>query len=74
MFMIQMEQKLWAVDLSLMYSDSLAMFRLMEFVSKGALNTTTHVFDVPSPRETKPKKKRILEGMCEEVRFYTQQS
>ncbi|XP_064607991.1 IQ domain-containing protein H-like isoform X2 [Liolophura sinensis] len=61
-----MEQKLWAIDLSLMYSDSLAMFRLMEFVSQGVLNTKTHVFDVPTPKETKPKKKRILEGMCEE--------
>ncbi|XP_053405574.1 IQ domain-containing protein H-like isoform X3 [Mercenaria mercenaria] len=61
-----MEQKLWALDISLQYSDSLAMFYLMQFVSNGTLNTKTHVFDVPPPKQEAKKRRRRLHGQDEE--------
>ncbi|XP_052277313.1 IQ domain-containing protein H-like isoform X2 [Dreissena polymorpha] len=61
-----MEQKFWALDISLQYSDSLAMFQLMSFVSNGTLNTKTHVFDVPPPRQEAKKRRRRLHGQDEE--------
>ena len=63
----QMEQQLWALDISLQYSDSLAMFQLMSFVSNGTLDTKTHVFDVPPPKQENKKRRRRLHGQDEEV-------
>jgi hypothetical protein len=62
-----MEQKLWALDISLQYSDSLAMFYLMSFVSNGTLNTKSHVFDVPPPKQEAKKRRRRLHGTDEDV-------
>lgn len=61
-----MEQQLWALDISLQYSDSLAMFQLMSFVSNGTLDTKTHVFDVPPPKQENKKRRRRLHGQDEE--------
>ncbi|WAQ98912.1 IQCH-like protein [Mya arenaria] len=61
-----MEQQLWALDISLQYSDSLAMFQLMSFVSNGTLNTRTHVFDVPPPKQEAKKRRRRLHGTDED--------
>ena len=63
-----MEQQLWALDISLQYSDSLAMFQLMSFVSNGTLDTKTHVFDVPPPKQENKKRRRRLHGQDEEVK------
>jgi len=62
-----MEQKLWALDLSLHYSDSLAMFQLMSYVSNGKLDPKTHVFDVPAPKQEKRQRRRRMVGQEEEV-------
>lgn len=64
---LQMEQRLWATDISLRYSDSLAMFQLMSFVSNGTLNTQGHVFDVPPAKQESKKRRRRLHGQDEEV-------
>lgn len=62
-----MEQKLWALDLSLHYSDNVAMFQLMKYVSNGKLDIKTHMFDIPLPAEDKKPRKRRLLGQEEEV-------
>ncbi|XP_067666806.1 IQ domain-containing protein H-like [Haliotis asinina] len=55
-----MEQKLWALDLSLRYSDTLAMFQLASYVTSGSLDTTTHTLNVsPSKTDKKPKRRRL---------------
>ncbi len=58
------------MDLSLSYSDSLAMFQLMQFVTGGKLDTKTHFFDIPPPKkeEKKSRRKRLKEES--EVRFW----
>ncbi|KAL4227848.1 hypothetical protein ACF0H5_013286 [Mactra antiquata] len=61
-----MEQKLWALDISLQYSDSLSMFHLMSFVSNGTFNSNTHVFDVPLPKQENKRRRRRLHGQEEE--------
>ena len=67
----QMDQRLWAVDLSLYYSDSLAMFQLMSYVTGGQLNTRSHVFEVEPPKERSKTRKRRLAG-TEEVSNWLQ--
>ncbi|KAL5004265.1 hypothetical protein ScPMuIL_017721 [Solemya velum] len=62
-----MGQKLWALDLSLHYSDSVAMFQLMTYVSNGKLDIKTHMFDVPPPALEKKTRKRRLLGQEEEL-------
>lgn len=62
-----MQQTLWATDISLRYSDSLAMFQLMSFVSNGTLNTQTHVFDVPAAKQETKRRRRRLHGQDEDV-------
>lgn len=67
-FLFKETQKLWALDLSLHYSDSLAMYQLMQYVSNGALDTTTHEFNVPAPKQdTTKRRRRRLAGEKEEV-------
>ena len=55
---------LWAVDLTLSYSNSLAMFQLMQFTTGGTLDPKTHFFDVPISKreEKKSRRKRLKEG------------
>ncbi|XP_076101914.1 IQ domain-containing protein H-like isoform X2 [Mytilus galloprovincialis] len=61
-------QKLWALDLSLHFSDSLSMYQLMQYVSNGALDTTTHEFNVPAPKSDSTKRRRRrLAGEKEEA-------
>ena len=68
-FSIKLQQVLWVVDLTLSYSDSLAMFKLMQFTTGGTLDPKTHFFDVPIPKreEKKSRRKRLKESS--EVRF-----
>ncbi|KAJ8304824.1 hypothetical protein KUTeg_018407 [Tegillarca granosa] len=61
-----MEQKLWALDLSLHYSDSLAMFQLMSYVSNGRLDIQTHEFHVPKPQQEHRPRRRRLAGQAAE--------
>ncbi|CAG5134673.1 unnamed protein product, partial [Candidula unifasciata] len=57
-----MVQQLWALDLSLHYSDHLAMFRLMEYVTHGTFHPKTHVFEVTLPtKENKSSRRRLTE-------------
>lgn len=61
------EQKLWALDLSLHYSDSLAMYQLMQYVSNGSLNPESHEFHVPPPKvDNSKRRRRRLAGEKEE--------
>ncbi|XP_052701435.1 IQ domain-containing protein H-like isoform X2 [Crassostrea angulata] len=60
------DQKLWALDLSLHYSDSLAMFQLMSYVSNGKLDLSTHTFNVPPPPQVQKKRRRRLAGQDDE--------
>lgn len=62
----QNDQKLWALDLSLHYSDSLAMFQLMSYVSNGKLDLSTHTFNVPPPPQVQKKRRRRLAGQDDE--------
>ena len=56
-----MQQELWAVDLSLHYSDTLAMYRLLQFSTGGQLNPETHYFNVqPAKREEKKSRRKKL--------------
>ncbi|XP_078742116.1 IQ domain-containing protein H isoform X2 [Lampetra fluviatilis] len=43
-----LQQQVWALDLDVGYSDQLAMTRLMEFVTGGALDWRDSIFSVPS--------------------------
>ncbi|KAK3096782.1 hypothetical protein FSP39_003245 [Pinctada imbricata] len=61
------EQKLWALDLSLHYSDSLAMFQLMCYVSNGSLDVDKHIFNVPPPKQEVKRRRRRLAGQGEEA-------
>ncbi|XP_069138728.1 IQ domain-containing protein H-like isoform X4 [Argopecten irradians] len=61
-----MEQRLWALDLSLHYSDSLAMFQLMSYVSNGVLDPVKHVLNVPTNKQEKRQRRRRLAGQEEE--------
>ena len=62
-----MEQRLWALDLSLHYSDSIAMFQLMSYTSNGQLDPVKHLFSVPAQKQEKQKRRRRLAGMDDEV-------
>ncbi|BFY98989.1 hypothetical protein BsWGS_02029 [Bradybaena similaris] len=56
-----MLQQLWALGLSLHYSDHLAMFRLLEYVTHGTFQPKTHVFEVALPtKENKSSRQRLL--------------
>jgi len=67
---LQMEQTLWALDLCLQYSDHLAMYQLMEYVTLGRFEAKTHVFEVDIPdAENRPKRRRLA-GQEEEVCIY----
>ena len=64
---VQMRQELWAVDLSLHYSDTLAMFNLTEFVTGGSLDLNNHYFDIPPPKKEEKKTRRRRVTTAEEV-------
>ncbi|XP_040893854.1 IQ motif-containing protein H [Toxotes jaculatrix] len=44
-----MEQKVWAIDLDLTYSDQLAMTQMLLLITGGTLNCRTGCLDVPMP-------------------------
>ena len=50
--------------MTLSYSDSLAMFQLMQFTTGGQLDPKTHFFDVPLAKreEKKSRRKRLKES------------
>ena len=58
-----MVQELWAVDLSLHYSDTLAMYRLLQFSTGGQLDPQTHYFNVPPAikEERRSRRKKLKE-------------
>ena len=51
-----MEQVLWAVDLKLTHSDSLAQMKLMQYVTAGTFDPERSVFQVPVA-DSKPEKR-----------------
>ena len=53
-----MNQILWALDLGLSFSDSLAMYKLLEFTTCGKLDPKTHFFDIPPPKKEEKKSRR----------------
>ena len=55
-----MEQCCWAVDLKLRYSDSMAMTRLMLYVTGGHINPALSSFEVPvmKKREESGRRRR----------------
>ena len=55
-----MKQVLWAVDLKLNYSDSLAMSRLMDYVTGGSFNPQLSSYEVPvrKKREQSGRRRR----------------
>ncbi|EDV26484.1 uncharacterized protein TRIADDRAFT_63760 [Trichoplax adhaerens] len=57
---ITMEQELWATDLKIWYSDTMAMSRLMRFMTNGSLDPLQSTFkiSVPKKEEKKWRKKR----------------
>ena len=66
----QMRQELWAIDLGISYSDSLAMFNLFEFATQGKLDAMTHYFDVPPPKK---EEKKVRRRKCVRTRARTHQ-
>ncbi|XP_013393394.1 IQ domain-containing protein H isoform X2 [Lingula anatina] len=60
------DQVLWAVDLSLSYSDSTTMNNLLQFVAGGKLDINTHIYNIPPPKK-EPKKRRPKGREEEEV-------
>ncbi|XP_071354064.1 IQ motif-containing protein H isoform X2 [Trachinotus anak] len=48
-----MEQKVWAIDLDLTYSDQLAMTQMLLMMTGGTLNCRTGCFEVPMPSREK---------------------
>uniref|UniRef100_A0A3B4TXE7 IQ motif containing H n=1 Tax=Seriola dumerili TaxID=41447 RepID=A0A3B4TXE7_SERDU len=48
-----MEQKVWAIDLDLTYSDQLAMTQMLLMMTKGTLNCRTGCLEVPMPSREK---------------------
>ncbi|EDO37640.1 predicted protein, partial [Nematostella vectensis] len=53
-----MEQQVWAVDLKLQYSDSMAMTNLMLYVTGGAIDPTRASFEVPVKRKREESGRR----------------
>ena len=66
-----MQQEMWAVDLELAFSDSLASFKLMEFATGGTFDPKTHFFDIPPPKkeEKKSRRRRIINPEDEVNKF-----
>ena len=58
-----MHQVAWAIDLKLRYSDSMAMTRLMLYVSAGHFDPSLSAFVIPVRTKTEKRRQRrkILE-------------
>uniref|UniRef100_A0A3Q1C011 IQCH-like ATP-grasp domain-containing protein n=1 Tax=Amphiprion ocellaris TaxID=80972 RepID=A0A3Q1C011_AMPOC len=56
-----MEQKVWAVDLDITYSDQLAMTQMLLMVTGGTLNCRTGCLEVPAPIREKCCEHQIAE-------------
>ncbi|KAM8892409.1 IQ motif-containing protein H isoform 2-T2 [Spinachia spinachia] len=54
-----MEQKVWAIDLDLAYSDQLAMTQMLLMMTGGTLNCSTGCLEVPMPIQEKCCEHRI---------------
>lgn len=52
------DQVIWATDLDLHYTDSMAMANLAHFMSNGTFNSETHMYDVP-PQKMEKKRRRL---------------
>lgn len=68
---LQMKQMLWAVDLKLTHSDSLAQMKLMKYVTNGTFDGERSVFEVPitinQPRPSSTISRRRKTIVHEEV-------
>uniref|UniRef100_A0A8C3AGA1 IQ motif containing H n=1 Tax=Cyclopterus lumpus TaxID=8103 RepID=A0A8C3AGA1_CYCLU len=53
-----MEQKVWAIDLDLTYSDQLAMTQMLLMMTGGTLNCRTGCLEVPMPIQEKCSQKQ----------------
>ena len=69
-----MEQVLWAVDLKLTHSDSLAQMKLMKYVTAGTFDAQRSVFQVPvtinKPEPTLSVSRRRKTIVQQEVRVF----
>ena len=64
---LQLTQLVWALDLRLHYSDSMAMFQLTGYVTQGQFNARDHTFSINPPKTQKRQRRRRLAGVEEEV-------
>jgi len=62
----QLEQVVWAVDLKLRYSDSMAMTRLMLYVSGGEFQPALSAFVVPVKKKREESGRRRRRKTVEE--------
>ena len=62
-FNLQMDQVAWAIDLKLRYSDSLAMARLMCYVSAGHFDPSLSAFTLPvkTTRERRRQRRQTFD-------------
>ena len=64
---LQLLQVVWALDLRLHYSDSMAMFQLTRYVTQGHFNAKHQTFSINPPKTQKRQRRRRLAGVEEEV-------
>lgn len=60
-----MGQTVWALDLRLHYSDSVAMFQLTRYVTNGQFNSADHTFTITKPKAERKTRRRRLAGTDE---------
>ncbi|XP_026220609.1 IQ motif-containing protein H isoform X2 [Anabas testudineus] len=59
-----LEQKVWATDLDLTYSDQLAMTQMLLMMTGGTLNFHTGCLEVPNPMTEKCCERQIAAKIC----------
>ena len=66
MFLLQLDQVVWAVDLKLRYGDSMAMTKLMLYVSAGHFDPCLSLFVVPVKKKREESGRRRRRRTTEE--------
>lgn len=64
---VQMEQRIWALDLRLHYSDNVAMFQLSRYVTAGHFNSKDHTFTITRPKSERRLHRRRIADVQKEV-------